>query len=219
MNPVFPSILSTNYFNLGEKLREFDRNRIDFIHLDVMDGHFVGNISFGPSAAEAIKSSFKFGIDAHLMVSNPGEMIPKFIQAGSDWISFHIETRDRIKENILTIKNSHLKAGLVLNPDSRIDSLFAYLNDIDYVLLMSVFPGYGGQKFIDSTVEKVYRVKKRIEQEGCGCLIQVDGGINLDNIGDLKSAGCDIFVIGTFLYNSKNIEETLAAVLNKINGA
>ncbi|MCK5056082.1 MAG: ribulose-phosphate 3-epimerase [Candidatus Aminicenantes bacterium] len=218
MNPVFPSILSTDYFDLKSKLTEFQANKIDVIHLDVMDGNFVDNISFGPAVAKTIKSKFDFQIDSHLMVGNPEKMIPWFITSGSDWISFHIESKHKIAENIATIKKSNRKAGLVLNPDTEVESVFPYLRDIDYILLMSVFPGFGGQKFIETTYERVSKLKHRVKQEGTNCLIQVDGGINVDNIGKLKAAGNDIFVIGTFLYNSEDIKKTLATITNKIAG-
>lgn len=220
IHPVFPSILSTDYFNLESRLRAFDLNKIDFIHLDVMDGHFVDNLSFGPSAVTAIKSKFNFKIDSHLMVDNPDKMIPKFINAGSEWVSFHIEIGDNIKirENISLIKEQNRKAGLVLNPDCEIERVYPFLQDIDYVLLMSVFPGYGGQKFIPSTIDRVSQLKKQIEENGGRCLIQVDGGVNTSNIGPLKSAGADLFVIGTFLFNSGDIPKTLNEIGNKIEG-
>lgn len=221
IHPVFPSILSTNFFNLREKLDAFEANKIDFIHLDVMDGHFVDNISFGPSASKSIKSEFNFKIDAHLMVSNPGKMIPKFIDAGSDWISFHIETvedGEDITENILRIKERDREPGLVLNPDTPVEQVFPYLDDIHYVLLMSVYPGYGGQSFIESTLDKVTLLKKELKRRDTDCLIQVDGGVNTSNIPALIKAGTDLFVIGTFLFNSDNPPDTLKTILNKING-
>ncbi|MCU0285585.1 MAG: ribulose-phosphate 3-epimerase [Acidobacteria bacterium] len=218
-HPVFPSVLTTNFFDLQEKLTAFEANNIDFIHLDVMDGHFVDNISFGPSAARAIKSKFNFNIDAHLMVSNPGKMIPQFIEAGSDWISFHLEIDEDINENISLITGTKRKPGLVLNPDTNIEKVFPFLEDIHYVLIMSVFPGKGGQKFIPATIERVAQLKNMIKKRGLNCLIQVDGGINTSNIADLVKAGADLFVIGTFLYNSTNSAETLLEIQNKINGA
>lgn len=218
MNPIFPSILSTNYFDLETNLEIFASNGIDFIHLDIMDGHFVDNLSFGPSSIPALKSKFDFKIDSHLMVSNPEKMIPKFIDSGSDWISFHIEVNDKIKENISCIKEKGLKAGLVLNPDTDVKSAFEYLDMIDYILLMSVFPGRGGQKFIESTLDKTFELKERIIQQGNNCLIQVDGGINSSNIRKLRQAGTDLFIIGTFLYNSNNIQETLKILSQEING-
>jgi ribulose-phosphate 3-epimerase len=218
MNPVFPSILSTSYFDLEGRLSQFQDLGIDFIHLDVMDGHFVDNISFGPRLVKAIKAKFPFQIDAHLMVANPEKSIPTFIASGSDWISIHMESNNKTIENIKAIKKAGKKAGLVLNPDTPLDQVFPYLSQIDYVLLMSVFPGYGGQTFIETTTEKVFLLKKRIQEQGLGCLIQVDGGINAENIGMIKEAGADLFVIGTFLYNSENISETFGTVISKING-
>jgi len=218
MNPIFPSILSTNFFDLEEKLCQFQDKGIEFIHLDVMDGHFVDNISFGPSVGKAIKAKFPFQIDAHLMVSNPDKAIPSFIASDSDWISIHIESESRTRENLLAIKNANKKAGLVLNPDTPLESIFPFISYADYILLMSVFPGYGGQQFIDATTEKIFLLKKRIQQQGLNCLIQVDGGINADNVGMIKEAGADLFVIGTYLYNSDNISQTIETVLSKING-
>ncbi len=219
MNPVFPSILSTDFFNLEQKLQDFQTHGIDYIHLDIMDGHFVPNLSFGPSAGKAIKSKFDFKIDAHLMVSNPGDTIPRFIDAGADWVSFHLETRhdENVDENIAKIKDRGCRAGLVLNPDTPVDTVFPYIKHLDYILLMSVFPGYGGQKFIEATVERTARLKEEIKKAGSQCLVQVDGGINTSNIPALKQAGADLFVIGTFLFNSEHIENTLKSILNKIN--
>jgi ribulose-phosphate 3-epimerase len=219
MNSIFPSILSTNFFNLKEKLTQLQLEKIDFIHLDVMDGNFVDNISFGPSMAVSLKSNFNtFKIDSHLMVNNPSKMIPKFIDAQSDWISFHVETQDNIRENILLIRKYSRGAGLVLNPDTDIKEVFPYLNDLTYILLMSVYPGYGGQKFIGRTIEKVYSLKERIGEQGAHCLIQVDGGINDNNISLLKKAGADLFVMGTFLYNSENIQNTLKTIRYQLDG-
>lgn len=218
IHPVFPSILSTNFFNLEERLEIFQRNKLDYIHLDVMDGHFVPNISFGPSACKSIKSRFPFQIDSHLMVSNPGFMIPKFIDAGSDWVSFHVETGEDISANLDLITGRGCKAGLVLNPDTDVETVYPYLSRLGYVLLMSVFPGFGGQKFIAGTIDKVAALKNKIRETGSDCLIQVDGGINTGNIPQLKEAGADLFVIGTFLFNSDNVDDTLTSILNKING-
>lgn len=184
-----------------------------------MDGHFVDNISFGPSAIKALKSKFNFKIDSHLMVDNPEKMIPKYIEAGTDWVSFHIETDKDHRALIQMIHQQGCKAGVVLNPDADIERVFPLLPDLDYVLLMSVFPGYGGQKFIEATIDRVNILKDHITEKGYDCLIQVDGGVNADNAPKLKAAGADLFVIGTFLYNSNDIEDTINIVLNKINGA
>ena len=216
MHPVFPSIVSTNFFNLESRLKTFANQNIDFIHLDIMDGHFVPNLSFGPSAAKAIKDSFPFKIDAHLMVDPPEQMIPWFIDKGADWISFHLEAKGDVNANITRIKEAGRDAGLVLNPDTPVEKVFPYLETIDFVLLMSVFPGYGGQAFIKETFHRVARLKKEIQSLGTQCLIQVDGGINDSNIGPLKEAGADLFVVGTYLFNAENVEQTLENLKKKI---
>lgn len=216
IHPVFPSILSTNYFNLESRLKAFRDGGINFIHLDVMDGHFVDNISFGPAAVSNITSAFDFQIDSHLMVSNPGKMVPKFIEAGSHWISFHIEAESNPGPLLRQIREHGRKAGLVLNPDCPVERVFPYLELLDYILLMSVFPGYGGQKFITDTIDRTAKLKKEICNQNANCLIQVDGGINASNIGELKKAGADLFVIGTFLFNSDDIGGTLENVTKQL---
>jgi ribulose-phosphate 3-epimerase len=153
------------------------------------------------------------------MVSNEKKMIPKFIESGSDWISFHVETGNQIQENISTIKAHNRGVGLVVNPDTGVETVYPFLPQIDYILLMSVYPGYGGQKFIESTLDKVKKLKNQIVKSDNHCLIQVDGGINTSNIGELKKAGADLFVVGTFLYNADKIQETLDMIIKKIDGA
>jgi ribulose-phosphate 3-epimerase len=216
MNPIFPSILSTNFFNLQAKLTAFEKSRVDFIHLDIMDGHFVDNISFGPAMGRAIKEHFPFRLDAHLMVSNPAKMIPHFIESGADWISFHAETDADGGDLIAIIKKSGRRAGMVLNPDTPLAKVQPFLDRLDYVLLMSVFPGFGGQKFIADTLARVRQVKGEILRQQSPCLLQVDGGITLDNVSPLKEAGADLFVIGTHLFNAGNIEEKVGQLLNRL---
>jgi ribulose-phosphate 3-epimerase len=216
MKPVFPSILSTNFFNLQAKLDAFETSRVDFIHLDIMDGHFVDNISFGPAIARAIKGKYPFGLDAHLMVSNPAKMIPHFIESGADWLSFHVETADDCAGLIGLIKENGRRAGLVLNPDTPLERVQPFLKTIDYVLLMSVFPGFGGQKFINATLERVRQLKQQLLSLQSPCLLQVDGGITLENVSLLKGAGADLFVIGTHLFNADNIEEKIGQFLNRL---
>jgi ribulose-phosphate 3-epimerase len=216
MNPVFPSILSTNFFDLPAKLSAFEKSRIDFIHLDIMDGHFVDNISFGPAMARAIKEKFPFSLDVHLMVSNPAKMIPHFVESGADWLSFHVETDDGCEDVIGFIKKNGRRAGLVLNPDTPLDRVRPFLKKIDYILLMSVFPGFGGQKFITATLERVRQLKNELLSQQSPCLLQVDGGITLDNVSLLKKAGADLFVIGTHLFNADKIEEKIGQFLNRL---
>lgn len=219
MNPIFPSILSTDFFNLESKLEQFNRSGIDFIHLDIMDGHFVDNLSFGPSIIKPLKSDrFSFKVDSHLMVSNPEKMIPHFIRNGSDWVSFHVEIKNNIEENIKLIKDGKCRAGLALNPDTNAEEVFPYLPMIDYILIMSVFPGYGGQRFIQTSLEKAGKIKKRIRELKLNCLIQIDGGVNDKNVKISRENGVDIFVIGTFLYNAHNIFEKTEKILKNLNG-
>jgi ribulose-phosphate 3-epimerase len=209
MNPLFPSILSTDFFDLEAKLREFAACGVDFIHLDIMDGHFVDALSFGPSMARAIKKKFPFRLDAHLMVSNPERMIPQFIQAGADWLSFHAEAAGDTAGLLRLIRASGRRAGLVLNPDTPLERLWPFLGAADYILLMSVFPGRGGQSFIPGTLDRVALLKKEVAARGDGCLLQVDGGINPANAARLKEAGADLFVVGTSLFNADDIREKI----------
>jgi ribulose-phosphate 3-epimerase len=206
VNPIFPSILSTDFFDLEAKLNEFEKCGIDFLHLDVMDGHFVDAISFGPSMARAIKGRFPFRLDAHLMVSNPEKMIPEFIQAGVDWVSFHAEVAGDTAGLLRLVRESGCHAGLVLNPDTPLERLWPFLEETDYILLMSVFPGRGGQSFISGTLERAAGVKKEMAARGSSCLLQVDGGINPANAARLKQAGADLFVVGTSLFNADDIK-------------
>jgi ribulose-phosphate 3-epimerase len=214
MNPVFPSILATNFFDLEAKLRAFEEWGIEVIHLDVMDGHFVDTISFGPSMAKAIKEKFPFRLDAHLMVSNPEQAIPHFLKAGVDWLSFHAEAAGDTSGLLQSIHDRGCRAGLVLNPDTPLERLFPFLHSLDYVLLMSVFPGYGGQAFIPNTLERVVQMKNAIAQRGSGCLLQVDGGINTANAALVKEAGADLIVVGTSLFNAADIKEKVGEFAN-----
>jgi ribulose-phosphate 3-epimerase len=217
MNPIFPSILSTNFFDLETKLRQFETRGIDYIHLDVMDGHFVDNISFGPSLARAIKGKFPFHLDAHLMVSNPEKVIPNFIAAGADWLSFHAEVDGDTAGLLQLIRDSGRRAGLVLNPDTPLERLWPFLDAVDYILLMSVFPGYGGQEFIPGTPERVAQLKREITRRKSRCLLQVDGGINSTNAVLLQEAGADLFVVGTSLFQAENIEAMIEKFLNQLH--
>jgi ribulose-phosphate 3-epimerase len=217
MNPVFPSILSTNFFNLEAKLNAFAASGIDFLHLDVMDGHFVDQISFGPSLARAVRERFRFGLDAHLMVSNPEKAVPQFIKAGVDWISFHAEVTTDTGGLLRRIRDGGCRAGLVLNPDTPLERLQPYLAELDYVLLMSVFPGYGGQSFIPATLERVSFLKKEMAARGSGALLQVHGGIHPGNAALLKAAGADLFVVGTALFNADDIADMINGFENQLH--
>ena len=218
MNPLFPSILSTRYFDLEERLQAFKEAGIDWIHLDVMDGHFVSNISFGPATIASIRTRFAFSFDSHLMVTNPGQMVPRFLEAGSDWVSFHLEAESTPRALLREIRAAGAGAGLVINPDTPVENVFPHLEYMDYVLVMSVFPGYGGQSFIPSTMERIARLKGEIRDRGLPCLIQVDGGVKAGMAKELRNAGADLLVMGTALYNAENVGKTVTEVLQYFNG-
>jgi len=216
MNPIFPSILSTTFFDLETKLTDFRANGIEVIHLDVMDGHFVDQISFGASMLTAIRSRFDFTFDSHLMVDNPEKAIPFFLAVGAEWISFHIETEASIGKAISLIRQGGSKPGLALNPDTPVERVHPFLPDLDYVLLMSVFPGYGGQKFMESSMERIRQLKRKILADRLTCRIEVDGGISVGDISRLRDAGVDLFVMGTSLFHARDMRKDLNAIANQL---
>lgn len=218
MTPLFPSILSTRYFELAERLEAFREAGIDWIHLDVMDGHFVNNISFGPAAIAAIRSRFDFRFDSHLMVSNPQHMVPLFLEAGSDWVSIHLEAVSDPSGLLEMIRAAGAGPGLVINPDTPVEKVFPWLSSLDYVLVMSVFPGYGGQEFIPETLDRISDLKSEILRKQLTCCIQVDGGINAPMAARLRDAGADILVMGTALYNAGDIAAVVKQVCSVFNG-
>ena len=215
INPIFPSILSTNFFNLEPKLQLMQTGGITCLHLDIMDGHFVDTITFGPSMCRSIHDRFPFRLDAHLMVSNPGHMIPQFIKAGAEWISIHIET-EHVMESLAAIRNLGGKPGLAINPDCPIEKVFPMLPEIDFLLIMSVVPGQGGQKFIPQTLERVRVAAAEIERLELPCKIQVDGGIRSDNVDLVQEAGAHWFVVGTNLYNSDQVDTTINEIFSRL---
>jgi len=218
MNPIFPSILNTDFFDLQEKLQDFQKLGIDFIHLDIMDGHFVETISFGPSFLAAIKKRFPFSFDVHLMADNPRHLVPQFAAAGARWISFHVETERDVPDLCKLIQENNSLAGLVINPETPIAALFPYLYQVDFILLMSVHPGRGGQEFIENTLDRCAILKREMQRQGFLRPIQVDGGVKAANISRLARAGADIFIVGTALYNAPDIISSGRELLALING-
>jgi ribulose-phosphate 3-epimerase len=206
---IAPSILSADFSRLGDEVRAVERAGADVIHVDVMDGHFVPNITIGPLVVQGLKKLTSMPLDVHLMIENPERYVEPFAQAGSDWITIHAEVCPHLKRMIKKIRQLNVRPGIVLKPATPIKTLYPVLDDIDLVLIMSVNPGFGGQPFIPSTLKKIERLKKIIDQNQYPLEIEVDGGVKIENIREVSIAGGDIFVVGTGLFKTKDYEETI----------
>ena len=209
MKKIAPSILSADFSRLGDEVRAVERAGADVIHVDVMDGHFVPNITIGPLVVQGLKKLTSMPLDVHLMIENPERYVETFAQAGSDWITIHAEVCPHLKRMIKKIRQLNVRPGIVLKPATPIKILYPVLDDIDLVLIMSVNPGFGGQPFIPSTLKKVERLRKIIDQNQYPLEIEVDGGVKIENIREVSIAGGDIFVVGTGLFKTKDYEETI----------
>ena len=194
-------------------MKELEQIGIDMFHIDVMDGNFVHNISFGFPIIEAIRSKTDKIFDCHLMIARPEEYVERFCNAGCDMVSFHIEATNHADRVIQIIKNSGKKAGIVLNPQTPIESAKYLLPKLDYVLIMTVNPGFGGQKFIPEMLEKIEELAKIREEKGYSFLIQVDGGVNVETSKLCRDKGADLLVCGSFLFGAENKEKTLGELL------
>ena len=213
MKKILPSILSADFANLERDVRELEQIGIDIFHIDVMDGNFVPNISFGFPIIEAIRSKTDKIFDCHLMIARPEEYVERFCNAGCDMVSFHIEATNHADRVIQIIKNSGKKAGMVLNPQTPIESVKYLLPKLDYVLIMTVNPGFGGQKFIPEMLEKIEELAKIREEKGYSFLIQVDGGVNVETSKLCRDKGADLLVCGSFLFGAEDKEKTLGELL------
>lgn len=214
MSIIAPSLLSANFYDLKSDIEMLNASEAEWLHIDVMDGRFVPNISFGVPIMNALKGKTNMVKDVHLMIVEPEKYFQDFIDAGADFVSFHIEASVHPHRAIQQIKNAGAKAGIVLNPHTPISSIKHLLADLDLVLLMSVNPGYGGQKFIDFTIDKVKELKALIQEKNSKALIQVDGGVNLENAPILKQAGADVLVAGNTVFSAKNPKEMIAKLVN-----
>ena len=213
---ISPSILSADFGKLGIEISELEKAGADLIHIDVMDGHFVPNITIGPEVIKDLRKHTSLPFDVHLMISPVHKYIKKFAEAGADIITIHPESTDNLIETINEIKKFGKKVGISLNPKTTIEKVLPILNLIDLVLIMSVNPGFGGQKFIKETLEKVKLLRKEIDQKKLAVEIEIDGGINFDNAKIAKKAGVDILVSGTTIFknNKGNIKKNIEILRN-----
>ena len=208
-----PSILSADFCNLGAQVKTVEETNTEFLHIDIMDGSFVPNISFGFPVIKALRKNSKMIFDVHLMIENPSKYIDEFVNCGADIITFHYEAERHIDRTVNYIKNKGCKVGIALNPATPVSVLKNILPSLDMVLIMSVNPGFGGQSFIEYSIDKIQEVKnlaKKLNKQNL--LIEVDGGVNLENVEKLKEAGANIIVVGTAIINSKDYNKTIEEI-------
>ena len=210
MIKISPSILSSDYGNLSSELKRMEACGADMLHIDVMDGHFVPNITLGAPIVRCIRKSSTLPFDVHLMISDPYKYIPDFVNAGSDIITFHAEADSDIEKTIDLILASGKKAGLSVKPKTPVEAVYPYLDKLSMVLVMTVEPGFGGQSFMEDMMPKVSAVRSEIDRRGLDVDIQVDGGINKDTISIAAKAGANVFVSGNAIFSSDNAEKTIA---------
>ena len=209
MIKIAPSILSADFSKLGDEIRAVEQAGADWIHIDVMDGNFVPNITIGPSVVESLRKVTQLPLDVHLMIQNPDQFISQFASAGADIITVHVETCPHLHRTIQLIKEQGVSAGVVLNPATALFSLDEILSEVDMVLIMSVNPGFGGQSFIPHSLEKIEILRHTLDESGLEMDIEVDGGVNPDNVGEIKKAGANVLVAGSAIFNSEDYKTAL----------
>ena len=212
MIKIAPSILSADFSRLGEEITAIDTAGADYIHIDVMDGHFVPNITIGPLVVDAVRKVTQKPLDVHLMIENPDLYIPGFAEAGADIIVVHEEAVPHLHRTVQLIKSFGKKAGVSINPGTPVNTLDTILDDLDLVLVMTVNPGFGGQSFIDNCLPKIEALREMIVARGLHVELEVDGGVKIDNIGKIAKAGADVFVAGSAVFNADDYAETIATL-------
>lgn len=218
MIKIAPSILSADFARLGEEIKAIEQAGADYVHVDVMDGHFVPNITIGPLVVDAVRPVTRLPLDVHLMIENPDDYIPAFAEAGADIIVVHAEAVKHLHRTVQLIKSLGKKAGVSLNPATSLSTLDMILPELDLVLLMTVNPGFGGQSFIDSCLDKISELRQRISRLGLPIELEVDGGVKVDNIEKIAAAGADVFVAGSAVFGSEDYQATISR-LKKNAGA
>lgn len=207
---IAPSLLSANFVRLEEDIRMLENGGADWLHLDIMDGHFVPNITIGPPVVAAIRQVTNLPLDCHLMIADPDKYIPSFAKAGANYITVHVEACPHLHRTVQFIKSFGVKAGVTLNPATSLSTVREILPDADMILLMSVNPGFGGQKFIPSLHRRATTLRQWIDTQQLDCLIEADGGIKLDNIGDVYASGVDVIVSGSGIFGTGDPKATIA---------
>ncbi len=212
---IAPSLLAANFYNLANDVEMLNNSEADWLHLDIMDGHFVPNISFGFPIISSLKKHTDLPFDVHLMITDPDKYIQKFKDVGADIITVHYEACPHLHRTIQAIKSMGVKAGVSLNPHTPINVLTDIINSVDMVLIMSVNPGFGGQSFIENTYSKLNDLKALMEQKNCKPLVQVDGGVNIQNAGKLYEHGADVLVAGSSVFKAENPIEAIKELRKK----
>jgi len=216
LKKIAPSILSADFSRLGQEVRAVEKAGADVIHVDVMDGHFVPNITIGPLVVSGLRKLTSLPLDVHLMIEEPERYIENFAQSGASWITIHAEVCRNLKQMVRKIRQLKVRPGVVLNPATPLKKLSSVLDEIDLVLLMSVNPGFGGQSFIPEVLKKVEQLRKTIDRNHYPVEIEVDGGIKLENIGEVSRAGGDIFVLGTGIFKTASYRDTIRKLRREI---
>ena len=213
---IAPSILSSDFSRLKDEIQAVESAGADWLHVDVMDGHYVPNITIGPVVVESIRKVTRLPLDVHLMITDPDKYAPEFIKAGADWVSIHPETCREPRATLKKIRDLGAKASVAVNPDIPLDKVEAYFPDIDMVLMMTVFPGFAGQAFIEDVLPRITAARRQIKESGLSVLVEADGGIKADNIGRVVKAGAEVIVSGSGIFKTPDYKATIGKMRNAV---